>query len=119
MVFSVVVMIVVCCCCFLLSCSLFSSYVVMTPSPPPKKKKNKEKTEGPKSGTTSGQYQIGQLCLQFLKLSCFCFLFLVFVGVFSENTIKRVSSQFWALFFLGSKSRVNKWSTIWSISGPH
>ena len=67
---------------------------------------------GAKSGTTSGQNQMGQLCLQILKLSCFVFCgVLVFVGVFSE------ALSFFLIFGV-KKRRVNKWSTVGSISGP-
>ena len=51
-------------------------YVVMLLS------KLEEKRGGAKSGTTSGQNQRGQLCLQFLEMIGFLlFVFLVFVGV--------------------------------------
>ena len=93
----------VCCCCVLLLCCKQARG---------RERKNSKKG-GPKTGTTSGQNQKGQLCLQMWKLRCFCFRFCcLYVLVF-----KKGFSQFGAPFWgdLG----VNKWATVGSISGPH
>ena len=82
--------------------------------------KNHKKGGGAKSGTTSSRNQRGNyVCNSWnYRVSVFCFF--VFVGVFLWKHYKiGFSTTFGHFLVFGSKSRVKKWPTIGSISGPH
>ena len=83
-------------------------------------RKINRKGGGAKSGTTSGQNQRRAIMFAILEIIGYLFFGVLFVFMcFLQKHYKNRGFGIIILGFWGAKSRVNKWSTTGSISGPH